>query len=84
LAAINNPSYFLIEGPFLNNGKTLADTSEPSATVSNQTTTTTTSLAGNQSAIPAGAGSANTTLGGVVVGTDDPASESDNPFTDFT
>jgi hypothetical protein len=39
LAAINNPSYLLIEGPLLNNGTTLADTSEASATVSNQTIT---------------------------------------------
>jgi hypothetical protein len=38
LAAISNPSYFLIEGPLLNNGTTLADTSEASATVSDQTT----------------------------------------------
>jgi len=41
LAAINNLSYFLIEGPsFLNNGATLADTLEASATISNQTITT--------------------------------------------
>ena len=39
LAAINNPSYLLIEGPLLNKGTTLADTSEASATVSNQTIT---------------------------------------------
>jgi hypothetical protein len=84
LAAINNPSYFLIEGPFLNNGTTLADTSEASATVSNQTITITSSLAGNQSAITVGAGSANTTSGGGGIGTDDPGSESDNPFSDFT
>jgi hypothetical protein len=35
LAAINNPSYFLFEGPLLNNGTTLAYTSEGRATVSN-------------------------------------------------
>jgi hypothetical protein len=76
LAAINNPSYFPIEGPFLNNGTTLADTSEASATVSNQTTTIITS-AGNKSEITGGGGGANTTSGGGG-GTDDPGSESDN------
>jgi hypothetical protein len=62
LAAINNPSYFLVEGPFLNNGMILADMSEASATVSNQTITVP-SLAGNQSATTGGAGSANTKEG---------------------
>jgi hypothetical protein len=43
LAAINNPSYFIVEGPLLNNGTTLANTSETTtATGSNQGTTTTT------------------------------------------
>jgi len=74
LATVNNPSYFLIKGPFSNNGTRLADTSEASATGSNQTTTAT--LAGNQSAITeGGAGSANITSGGDL-GTDDPGSES--------
>jgi hypothetical protein len=42
LAAINNPSYFIVEGPLLNNGTTLANTSETTtATGSNQGTTTT-------------------------------------------
>ncbi|MDQ5877113.1 MAG: hypothetical protein M3288_09740 [Thermoproteota archaeon] len=48
LAAINNPSYFIVEGPLPNNGTTLANTSETTtATGSNQgrTTTTTTSAA---------------------------------------
>jgi hypothetical protein len=35
LAAINTPSYFLLEGPLSNNGTTLANTSETSATGSN-------------------------------------------------
>jgi len=35
LAAINNPSYFLLEGPLPNNGTTLANTSETTATGSN-------------------------------------------------
>lgn len=43
LAAINNPSYFIFEGPLINNGTTLANTSETTtATGSNQGTTTTT------------------------------------------
>ncbi len=43
LAAINNPSYFIVEGPLPNNGTTLANTSETTtATGSNQGTTTTT------------------------------------------
>ena len=43
LAAINNPSYFIVEGPLINNGTTLANTSETTtATGSNQGTTTTT------------------------------------------
>jgi hypothetical protein len=43
LAAINNPSYFIVEGPLLNNGTTLANTSETTtAAGSNQGTTTTT------------------------------------------
>lgn len=43
LAAINNPSYFIVEGPMLNNGTTLANTSETTTvTGSNQGTTTTT------------------------------------------
>jgi hypothetical protein len=85
LAAINNPSYFLIEGPLFNNSMTLADMSEASASGSNQTiTTTTSSLPGNQSLIVEGAGSANTTSGGGGIGTDDPGSESDNPFSDST
>jgi len=76
LATVNNPSYFLIKGPFSNNGTRLADTSEASATGSNQTTTETATLAGNQSAITeGGAGSANITSGGDL-GTDDPGSES--------
>jgi hypothetical protein len=41
LAAINTPSYFLFEGPLPNNGTTLANTSETTATGSNQGTTTT-------------------------------------------
>ena len=42
LAAINNPSYFIVEGPLHNNGTTLANTSETTtATGSNQGTTTT-------------------------------------------
>ncbi len=51
LAAINNPSYFIFEGPLPNNGTTLANTSETTtATGSNgsnqgRTTTTTTSAA---------------------------------------
>jgi hypothetical protein len=51
LAAINTPSYFLLEGPLPNNGTTLANTSETTtATGSNgsnqgRTTTTTTSAA---------------------------------------
>jgi hypothetical protein len=46
LAAINNPSYFIFEGPLPNNGTTLANTSETTtATGSNQGTTTTTSAA---------------------------------------
>ncbi len=35
LAAINTPDYFLFEGPLSNNGTTLANTSETSATGSN-------------------------------------------------
>jgi hypothetical protein len=69
LAAINNPSYFLFEGPplLLNNGTTLADMPEASATVSNHTikNNNSSSLAGNQYAIRGGAGSANTTSGGI-------------------
>lgn len=43
LAAINNPSYFIAEGPLPNNGTMLANTSETTtATGSNQGTTTTT------------------------------------------
>jgi hypothetical protein len=43
LAAINNPSYFIVEGPLPNNGTTLDNTSETTtATGSNQGTTTTT------------------------------------------
>lgn len=45
LAAINTPSYFLLEGPLPNNGTTLANTSETAATGSNQGTTTTTTSA---------------------------------------
>jgi hypothetical protein len=46
LAAINNPSYFIVEGPLLNNGTTLANTSETTtAAGSNQGTTTTTTSA---------------------------------------
>lgn len=46
LAAINNPSYFIVEGPLPNNGTALANTSETTtATGSNQGTTTTTSAA---------------------------------------
>jgi hypothetical protein len=52
LAAINTPSYFLLEGPLPNNGTTLANTSETTTATgsngSNQgrtTTTTTTSAA---------------------------------------
>ncbi len=45
LAAINTPSYFLFEGPLPNNGTTIANTSETTATGSNQGTTTTTSAA---------------------------------------
>ena len=41
LAAINNPSYFIFEGPLPNNGTTLANTSETTATGSSQETTTT-------------------------------------------
>lgn len=42
LAAINNPSYFIVEGPLPNNGTTLANTSETTtATGSSQGTTTT-------------------------------------------
>lgn len=41
LAAMNTPSYFLFEGPLPNNGTTLANTSETTATGSNQGTTTT-------------------------------------------
>jgi hypothetical protein len=41
LAAINTPSYFQFEGPLPNNGTTLANTSETTATGSNQGTTTT-------------------------------------------
>jgi hypothetical protein len=78
LAAINTPSYFLFEGPLPNNGTTLANTSETSATGSNQgTTTTTTSAASpnNQSDTIGGegAGSANTTSS--AVGTDSLGSE---------
>jgi hypothetical protein len=41
LAAINNPSYFILEGPLPNNGTTLANTSETTtATGSNQGTMT--------------------------------------------
>jgi hypothetical protein len=41
LAAINNPSYFIFEGPLPNNGTTLANTSETTtATGSNQGTAT--------------------------------------------
>ena len=43
LAAINTPGYFLFEGPLPNNATTLANTSETTATGSNQGTTTTTS-----------------------------------------
>ncbi len=42
LAAINTPSYFLLEGPLPNNGTTFANRSETSATGSNQGRTTTT------------------------------------------
>jgi xanthine/uracil/vitamin C permease (AzgA family) len=42
LAAINTPGYFLFEGPLPNNATTLANTSETTATGSNQGTTTTT------------------------------------------
>jgi hypothetical protein len=43
LAAINNPSYFIFEGPLPNNDTALANTSETTtATDSNQGTTTTT------------------------------------------
>ena len=42
LAAINTPSYFLFDAPLPNNGTTLANTSETSATSQNQGTTTTT------------------------------------------
>jgi hypothetical protein len=46
LAAINNPSYFIVEGPLPNNGTTLDNTSETTtATGSNQGTTTTTTSA---------------------------------------
>lgn len=45
LAAINTPSYFLFDAPLPNNGMTLANTSETSATGSNRGTTTTTSAA---------------------------------------
>ena len=42
LAAINNPGYFIFEGPLPNNGTTLANTSETTtATGSNLGTTTT-------------------------------------------
>ena len=41
LAAMNTPSYFLFEGPLPNNGTTLANISETTATGSNQGTTTT-------------------------------------------
>jgi hypothetical protein len=41
LAAMNTPSYFLFEGPLPNNGTKLANTSETTATGSNQGTTTT-------------------------------------------
>ncbi len=43
LAAINNPSYFIVDGPLPNNGSTFANTSETTtATGSNEGTTTTT------------------------------------------
>ncbi len=45
LAAINTPDYFLFEGPLPNNATTLANTSETTATGSNQGTTTTTTSA---------------------------------------
>ncbi|MDQ3887752.1 MAG: hypothetical protein M3251_00605 [Thermoproteota archaeon] len=45
LAAINTPDYFLFEGPLPNNGTTLANTSETTATGSSQGTTTTTTSA---------------------------------------
>jgi hypothetical protein len=47
LAAINTPSYLLLEGPLPNNGTTLANTSETSATDSNQGTTTTSATSPN-------------------------------------
>lgn len=73
LTAINDPS---------STATGIAATSNPETTISNQTSSNNQTASNNQTTATSSSNNTTTTSGGV--GTDDPASGSDNPYSDFT